>query len=208
SRSCGDCSKGESSLTVATFMSRRRCTATGSPTMASAGPETISRRGVERASDRGIMRDRNCRGGGIGRRARLRAWWPQGRAGSSPVLGTRYCVRVYGQHRKPCFFWHPLPWDTIGTRVALALHPNCKSGRSRCKCVDCRSVQNEPKDNPMAFLEKRNGWFRVVFKFQGRRFAHALGTQDEKTADAIRGGVDRTLLQIQQRLLTVPDGAD
>ena len=27
------------------------------------------------------------RGGGIGRRARLRAWWPQGRAGSSPVLG-------------------------------------------------------------------------------------------------------------------------
>jgi integrase len=60
----------------------------------------------------------------------------------------------------------------------------------------------------MAFLEKRNGWFRVVFKFQGRRFAHALGTQDERTADAIRGGVDRTLLQIQQCLLTVPEGAD
>ncbi len=29
-----------------------------------------------------------CRGGGIGRRAGFRCQWPQGRAGSSPVLGT------------------------------------------------------------------------------------------------------------------------
>ena len=28
------------------------------------------------------------RGGGIGRRARFRTWWPQGRVGSSPSLGT------------------------------------------------------------------------------------------------------------------------
>ena len=37
-------------------------------------------------------------GGGIGRRARLRGVWPNGRAGSIPVQGTKkvvtYCVAV------------------------------------------------------------------------------------------------------------------
>jgi hypothetical protein len=28
---------------------------------------------------------KRCGNGGIGRRARLRAWWPQGRGGSSPL---------------------------------------------------------------------------------------------------------------------------
>ena len=31
-----------------------------------------------------------CLGGGIGRRARLKIWCPQGRVGSSPTLGTMY----------------------------------------------------------------------------------------------------------------------
>lgn len=60
----------------------------------------------------------------------------------------------------------------------------------------------------MAFLEQRGGWYRVVFTFRGERFAHAVGTTDKRTADAIRGGVERTILQIQQRLLVVPDDAD
>ena len=60
----------------------------------------------------------------------------------------------------------------------------------------------------MAFLEQRGGWYRVVFTFRGERFAHAVGTTNKRTADAIRGGVERTILQIEQRLLVVPEGAD
>ena len=30
-----------------------------------------------------------CRGGGVGRHARLKILWPQGRAGSNPALGTK-----------------------------------------------------------------------------------------------------------------------
>jgi hypothetical protein len=30
----------------------------------------------------------------------------------------------------------------------------------------------------------------------------------ERTAEAIRGGVDKTILQLHQRLLVVPEGAD
>lgn len=60
----------------------------------------------------------------------------------------------------------------------------------------------------MALLEQRGGRYRVVFTFRGERFAHAVGTTNKRTADAIRGGVERTILQIQQRLLDVPDGAD
>ena len=36
---------------------------------------------------------RGCPGGGIGRRARLRIWCPQGRAGSTPVPGTTQSFR-------------------------------------------------------------------------------------------------------------------
>lgn len=33
--------------------------------------------------------NRDCPDGGIGRRARLKIWFPQGSAGSIPVLGTK-----------------------------------------------------------------------------------------------------------------------
>jgi hypothetical protein len=50
--------------------------------------------------------------------------------------------------------------------------------------------------------------FRLIFKFNGTRFAHSLRSANRKIADAIRGGVERTILQIHQRLLLIPDGAD
>ena len=60
----------------------------------------------------------------------------------------------------------------------------------------------------MAFLEQRGDWFRIVFTFGGKRYSHSVHSADRRVADAIRGSIDRTILQIQQRLLVVPDGAD
>lgn len=60
----------------------------------------------------------------------------------------------------------------------------------------------------MATLEFRNGWYRLLFRFAGQRFTHSLHTQDERIAEALRGTVDRTILLIQQRLLTVPANAN
>jgi hypothetical protein len=60
----------------------------------------------------------------------------------------------------------------------------------------------------MASLEKRGEWYRLIFKYGGERFTHSLHTDDEKTAAALKGGIERTILQLQQRLLRVPDGAD
>ena len=60
----------------------------------------------------------------------------------------------------------------------------------------------------MAFVEQRGNRFRLIFKFNGARFAHSLRSANRKIADAIRGGVERTILQIHQRLLVIPDGAD
>ncbi len=60
----------------------------------------------------------------------------------------------------------------------------------------------------MAFLEQRGEWFRIVFTFRGERFTHSVHTTDKRAANAIRGGIDRTIHQIQQRLVLIPKGAD
>src|SRR6266496_789973 len=77
--------------------------------------------------DRGIKyTPRPRRSGGIGRRARLRAWLPQGSAGSSPVSGT--CrARVYVTMTWALFFRaRPLDFrepKSRGTRLSL-VRPN------------------------------------------------------------------------------------
>ncbi len=60
----------------------------------------------------------------------------------------------------------------------------------------------------MAFVERRGDWFRLIFKYGGRRFTHSLHTQDEKLAATLKGSVEKTLLQLQQHLLVVPEGTD
>jgi integrase len=60
----------------------------------------------------------------------------------------------------------------------------------------------------MAFLEQRGSRYRVIFTFHGKRYCHSLHSSDFRTADAVRGSIDRTVLQIQQRLIAIPDGAD
>jgi integrase len=60
----------------------------------------------------------------------------------------------------------------------------------------------------MAFIEQRGKWLRIIFKYQGKRYTHSLHSPDGRTAQAIKGGVEKTILQLQQRLLTIPAGAD
>jgi hypothetical protein len=60
----------------------------------------------------------------------------------------------------------------------------------------------------MASLELRNQAYRVVFMFRGRKFGFSLETGDRQTAEALTGGVEKTLMLIGQGALVVPDDAD
>ncbi len=60
----------------------------------------------------------------------------------------------------------------------------------------------------MAFLEKRGNGFRLIIKFDGQRLTHSLPNTDFRTADALRGSVDRTIQQIRQRIVAIPDQVD
>jgi integrase len=60
----------------------------------------------------------------------------------------------------------------------------------------------------MASLELRSETYRVVFMLGGRKYGFSLETGDQKTAEALRGGVEKTLMLIGQGLLKVPVGAD
>jgi hypothetical protein len=78
--------------------------------------------------------------------------------------------------------------------------------RLRCEYVDCPARNNfHREDIVMAFVEQRGNRFRVIFKLNGNRFTHSPRTVNRKVVDAIRGGVERTILQIQQRLLVIPE---
>jgi integrase len=60
----------------------------------------------------------------------------------------------------------------------------------------------------VASLELRNMKYRVVFMYAWRKYGFSLETGDEKTAEALRGGVENTLMLMGQGILEVPDGAD
>lgn len=61
----------------------------------------------------------------------------------------------------------------------------------------------------MASLRERNGWFQILFRYQGRQFTHALKTQVPREAEAMRGTIDRVLIRIRnQEVPPVPDGVD
>lgn len=57
----------------------------------------------------------------------------------------------------------------------------------------------------MAFAEKRGGWYRIVFRFGGRRYRQTLGTGDQSVAYSVVGGVKRTLMLLEQKVLKIPD---
>jgi integrase len=60
----------------------------------------------------------------------------------------------------------------------------------------------------MAFLERRGQRFRVIFRYAGRRYAHNLKTKDESIAQGLVGGIEKTLMLLDQKVLKVPEGAD
>jgi integrase len=60
----------------------------------------------------------------------------------------------------------------------------------------------------MASVEKRGNRYRVIFRYAGRRYTHSLKTTDPKEADALAGGLEKTLLRLEQGLLDLPEGVD
>lgn len=60
----------------------------------------------------------------------------------------------------------------------------------------------------MASLELRNGVCRVVFRYAGAKHGFSLGTGHRPTAEALRGGVEKTLLMLSQGLLDLPEDGD
>ncbi|MFO0875979.1 MAG: hypothetical protein U0840_01290 [Gemmataceae bacterium] len=49
--------------------------------------------------------------------------------------------------------------------------------------------------------------YRVVFLYANRKYSYSLETSDLPTANALRGGVEKTLMLLGQGALSVPDGA-
>jgi len=60
----------------------------------------------------------------------------------------------------------------------------------------------------MATLEQRGSWFRVIFRFDGKRYAQTLNTTNPGVAKSLMGGIEKTIMLLQQRLLKVPDAVD
>ena len=56
----------------------------------------------------------------------------------------------------------------------------------------------------MASLEKRGEWYRLIFKNGGERFTHSLHTDNEKTALALKGGIERTILKLSNGCFACP----
>jgi integrase len=60
----------------------------------------------------------------------------------------------------------------------------------------------------MAFIEQRGTRFRIIFRHAGTRYAHTLKTGDRKQAETLKGGIEHTLMLIDQHLLQVPAESD
>lgn len=56
----------------------------------------------------------------------------------------------------------------------------------------------------MASLHKRNGWYQLHFRYQGKQYSHALKTKDRREAEAHRGTADRILIRIRNNELAPP----
>ena len=60
----------------------------------------------------------------------------------------------------------------------------------------------------MAIAEKRGDWYWIDFRFGGQRFRQTLKTKDESVASNVVGGVERTLMLLDQQASQIPEGAD
>jgi hypothetical protein len=55
----------------------------------------------------------------------------------------------------------------------------------------------------MATLEQRGSWFRVSFRFNGKRYAQTLNTQNPRTANSLKGGIEKTIAEGARRRRSV-----
>lgn len=60
----------------------------------------------------------------------------------------------------------------------------------------------------MASLQRRNGVWNCIFRFQGKRHWMNLGEVSQTEAEAVSAKVDYFLLRLKQRLLEIPLGCD
>lgn len=60
----------------------------------------------------------------------------------------------------------------------------------------------------MASLELRNKTYRVVFLYAGKKYAFSLDTGERDIAEALCGGIEKTLMLLGQGLLKLPERAD
>src|SRR5262245_56552304 len=60
----------------------------------------------------------------------------------------------------------------------------------------------------MAVAAKRGEWYWIDFRFGSKRYRQPLKTQDSTIAETVAGGINRTLMLLEQEALQIPDGAD
>ena len=60
----------------------------------------------------------------------------------------------------------------------------------------------------MASLEKREGSFRVVFRFAGKKFSNSLRTRNRKAATASVARLEDNLRRLELGTLSLPDDVD
>ena len=60
----------------------------------------------------------------------------------------------------------------------------------------------------MAFMENRNGKYRIKFRFEGRQYSRSLKTGNEQKAGLAKGQIERNLELVSLGLLEVPDACD
>jgi integrase len=56
--------------------------------------------------------------------------------------------------------------------------------------------------------DAQSGMYRIHFRYAGKQFHKSLKTQDEREAEALKGAIELTLLDLERGRLTVPPGAN
>src|SRR3954447_18041526 len=60
----------------------------------------------------------------------------------------------------------------------------------------------------MAWLQQRNGSWRVLFRYGGQQHTFLLGEVKEREAEAVCAKVDYWLIRLKQKLVHLPAGCD
>lgn len=83
-----------------------------------------------------------------------------------------------------------------------------------CGCVELVSlVQDTPpaydfRGASVASIEKRSGRFRIVFRFDGQKYPHAMNTDDFAEAEGCRIRLEENLRLLERGRLELPPEVD